>query len=164
MVFSIHLTRGRVVGEELTPSQARQVVESHPGVEALFVPRQAELSVGVLSPEGLQLVPVVGGEVHGQTNALSPAGKLRELAVEVLDTSQQSQVNVQHDQPRQPGELGVVERGEVEQVVGIFLIVRTGHDVHVGLSLEGVHNVSLVSNKVFNVNIGKLQPGNLLLV
>ena len=147
------------VSEERTSSQAVQVIESHPAVESLARPWLAQAGVGVGGPEGLQLVPVVRGEVGRQANTLISRAKLVKLVIQILDTGQDTEVDIEDQQSGHSRELLVIEWSQVEQVVGIFLVMLTGHNVHVSVSLHRLDQVSLIPHKILDVHIGKLYSG-----
>ena len=113
----------------------------------------------MFGPEGLQLVPVVRGEVGCQPNALVTRPELVELLIQILDARQDAEVDIEHQESAQAGELLVIERGKVEQVVGIFLVMMAGHDVHVSVILHRLDDISILPDEILDVHKGKLQSG-----
>ena len=151
------------MSEERTLSQAVQVIESNPRVKSLLLPWLAQAGVRIVRPEGLQLVPVVRREVCSQPDALITRAitraKLVKLLIEILETCENTEVDIQHHQSGQAGEGLVIERSQIEQVVGILLVVLTVDNPHVGVSLHRLDHLSLLPHKIIDVHKGKLYSG-----
>ena len=159
LLYLIYLAGSRVVSKLTTLSQAGQVIESHPRVKSLLIPWLAEAAVRIVRPEGLQLVPVVRREVGSQPYALITRAKLVKLTIQILEARQDTEVDIKHHQSGQAGEGLVIERSKVEQVVGIFLVVLTVNNPHVGVRLHRLDQLPLLPHEIIDVHKGKLYSG-----